>query len=481
LHVYGDNKLIKSVDLKSNMFDEQITINTAGVGLLKMEVTGDGKRAEYAFSDMALSTEPIEAALSDLLLGPDLSAYQFVSYRELTGVTMGGKKHENAILFRDDTKTKPAYANFNLNQQYSKVTGVFGHVDGTAEFETKMNIYGDEKLLMFIDLEPNMFSEEISIDATGIRRLKFEMTGEGKRAEYAFAGMTLAKDASAIPKKTYQPDPNAPLLGADLNAYQSNNFNKATKALMGGNRYDTALVFRDISRFASSYANFNLDRQYSRLTGVFGHADGAPEYDTTMNIYGDGKLLMSATLKPNLFSEEIDLDTTGVRLLKFEMQGEGNRAEYAFAGMALSKDPEAPPPGIQTEVDRNALVLGTDVKAGDNKNFKPMPTVSLGGVTQYNALVFTEKYNAPSYASFNLNDQYTTVSGLYGHVDGTNEYEAVMDVYGDEKLLQSFDLRDNIFSELMELNVEGVEVLKFEMLDVDGADAQYAFCNMIVE
>jgi hypothetical protein len=348
-----------------------------------------------------------------------------------------------------------------------------------------MNIYGDGKLIQSVDLKSNIFAEPITVDVTGVRLLKFEMPDvDGNGADYAFTQMVLTKDNNAPEETNAQVfDRNSLVLGKDLSSYQNNNYQEQTDTIMGGITYSNVLVFSEKSYYGDSYANFNLDKQYLSISGIYGHIDGSEEYEATLNIYGDGKLITSYDLKSNMFSETITIDVKGVRQLKFVMPDiNGNGAAYALSGMVLTADPDAPPLSTKTEVDRNAVILGTDVDETESNNYREEPTALLGGIKQYNALVFSEKsYYGDSYATYNLDGNYSKITGIYGHVDGTEEYDTTVYIYGDGKLINTIDLSSNIFAEDIVIDITGVKVLKIEMPDINGNGAEYAFCNMTLE
>jgi len=423
-----------------------------------------------------------------VLLGRDLAAIQSNRYALQADVSLGGKQYQNALVFEGHWN-EVSYANFNLDRQYTAITGTFGHVDETAEGDVTMNIYGDGKLIKSIDLKPNMFAETFAVDVTDVRLLKFEAPKieNGSGTKYAFTDMELSTDTNIQAEETSALNPvvseNGLLLGRDLTAIQSNRYESQSNTTLGGKQCNNTLVFEGHWNEVA-YANFNLDKQYSTITGIFGHVDGTVEGDVTMNIYGDGKLIKSVDLKPNMFAEAITLDVVGVRLLKFEAPkiANGSGSKYAFSNMELFVDSNAPEVRTQSVIDRNALVLGFDVEGSDSNRFATESTVLLGGIRQFNALVFEGHWNEVASANFNLDKKYSTITGIFGHVDGTVEGDVTINIYGDGKLIKSINLKPNMFTEAITLDVKDVRLLKFEAPKIqNGSGTKYAFCNMILK
>ena len=127
-------------------------------------------------------------------LGFDLKAYQS-GYRQVefeSTINMGGNVFGNAITLRPLFIARPATADFNLNGDYTSISGFVGKVDGSKDVDATLNIYGDGKLIISRDLRPNMFGDSISFNVTGVKQLKLEVTAS-EDTIYAVADMELIK------------------------------------------------------------------------------------------------------------------------------------------------------------------------------------------------------------------------------------------------------------------------------------------------
>ena len=67
-------------------------------------------------------------------------------------------------------------------------------------------------------------------------------------------------------------------------------------------------------------ADHNLDGNYSRLTGIFGRGTAVDTVDTVVRIIGDGSVMLTFELGANDMSRDIDLDVSGVQLLRVEVR-----------------------------------------------------------------------------------------------------------------------------------------------------------------
>ena len=63
---------------------------------------------------------------------------------------MGGTKYFNG--FQLGTSWETSYAIFNLDAQYTKITGIIGHVDGSGEMDKTVNVFADGVLIATIDI-----------------------------------------------------------------------------------------------------------------------------------------------------------------------------------------------------------------------------------------------------------------------------------------------------------------------------------------
>ncbi|MCL2566256.1 MAG: stalk domain-containing protein [Defluviitaleaceae bacterium] len=86
------------------------------------------------------------------------------------------------------------------------------------------------------------------------------------------------------------------------------------------------------------YSQHNLSGNFDRLAGVFGRVDGVgTPADVVVTITGDGTVLLTFELSQHDMPRNIDLDVTGVNLIRVDIQPDGaggpqgTRTAWAFS------------------------------------------------------------------------------------------------------------------------------------------------------
>lgn len=93
---------------------------------------------------------------------------------------------------------------------------------------------------------------------------------------------------------------------------------------------------------ANGYACFNISAQYTRLTMTFGHVVISDSTPATVLIYLDGALSQTVPVGADVAPQLLELDITGVRQLRFELEcseealaATGANPQYGFAEVAV--------------------------------------------------------------------------------------------------------------------------------------------------
>jgi len=96
---------------------------------------------------------------------------------------------------------------------------------------------------------------------------------------------------------------------------------KATSLSMAGKKYTNG--FQDVESWTErqAYALFNLNGQYSTMSFVKGHVDGAPMYDGRVLIYLDGELAHEFEIKAESLPSDVEVDLTGTLSMKVVIDG----------------------------------------------------------------------------------------------------------------------------------------------------------------
>lgn len=96
---------------------------------------------------------------------------------------------------------------------------------------------------------------------------------------------------------------------------------------MGGERYSNG--FELGTSFETSYAIFNLNGRYKKLSGTIGHIDGSGERDKVVTIFADGVLVQTIDVFYQDLPQEFSIDLDGVKQLKIERTDGDTRTGFA--------------------------------------------------------------------------------------------------------------------------------------------------------
>lgn len=111
------------------------------------------------------------------LLMTVLKPYETNGYEErLAGefMKMGGTEYSDGFILGTNYQT--SYAIFNLNGQYTEMSGMIGHVDGSGNSSEAVTIFADGAHVKTIEIDYKALPQDFSIDVTGVRQLIVERT-----------------------------------------------------------------------------------------------------------------------------------------------------------------------------------------------------------------------------------------------------------------------------------------------------------------
>lgn len=96
--------------------------------------------------------------------------------------SMGGIKYTNGMTFDADINifNDASWAVYNLNGEYTSLSFVVGHVDGTdLGEETVLQVIFDGNIHKEIALQPDMYPQNETIDITGVKQMKLQVLSSG--------------------------------------------------------------------------------------------------------------------------------------------------------------------------------------------------------------------------------------------------------------------------------------------------------------
>lgn len=108
-------------------------------------------------------------------------------------------------------------------------------------------------------------------------------------------------------------------------------------------------------------------------------------------------------------------------------------------------------------------------------------TVSMSGKSYTNGFALGDYKYDSSYAMFNLDGQYTSLSFLVGHIDGEEMGFGAFKIYCDGVLSKELSINADALPQKFTIDLTGVKQLKIEMVDQGSRYVSYMFANVIVK
>lgn len=103
--------------------------------------------------------------------------------------------------------------------------------------------------------------------------------------------------------------------------------------------------------------------------------------------------------------------------------------------------------------------------------------MSMGGENYYYGFQLGKAWDV-SYANFNLGAKYNTVSVVIGHIDGSGEVDKTVNIYADDVLIDTVEVKNQNLPKEYTYNVKGVRRLAFER---SSGDTQTGFGEITVQ
>lgn len=273
-----------------------------------------------------------------------------------TSFFMMGKEYFRGIAYSNYDSPRLAY--YNLDQKCNHISFSVGHIDDGRGGEGTLYIYADGVEVQKIRLTPDMITQDVVLDTTGITQLVFR--AEGNDSSYGLSDVCgygyechnykkeMSRMVSAVADGAYtytcedcgntyeEIIPCQSECEPYLLPYQSNRVSDLAATedvtdcvyVMGEAIY-RGLVFDCYD--SPREALYNLGQAYRSVTFRAGHIDNLRGGTVTLRIFADGRQMKEAELTPGMISQEIEVDTTGVTQLKLSF--EGNDASYAVYDM----------------------------------------------------------------------------------------------------------------------------------------------------
>ena len=113
----------------------------------------------------------------------------------------------------------------------------------------------------------------------------------------------------------------------------------------------------------------------------------------------------------------------------------------------------------------------------DLHTIQPQDSVAMGGTTYRNAVVFSQRHlDRPMemFSLHNLNRQYRSLTGYIGRVDGSVMSNATFRIYGDGRLLETYNVNAQDLPKAISVFVEDIRQLRIVAMFSSSGAVTYA-------
>jgi len=223
-----------------------------------------------------------------------------------------------------------------------------------------------------------------------------------------------------------------------------------------------------VTHHTDTWSHHNLDERFSTFTAIVGKIDDSGTAPRAVRILGDGTELFSAIITEDIEPTEISLDVAGVSTLRIEADARTAGVNdpvvgVAFADAALqlvygvSPTPTPRPPVLLD--GRPLMEVAPWFERANNRI--GTNNVTMRGQSFSGAISVT--HHTETWSHHNLDDRFTTISGVIGRVDGTGVAPRTVRFMSDDEELFSFLVTENTPPTDFLINVTGVTTLRIDV------------------
>ncbi len=453
VNIYGDNSLLKSMEVSPDQLPQKFSLNVSAISNLKFEVLEtsaniNGFYTYIGFAELELSGGSASAPdtgsyydedTTDSYSGSGIGLvdnYQpfnksdsFKDYPTSgdKSFSMGGKDYKNSFVL--DFYAVNGSASYNIEGKYKTLTGIVG-VPKNYSVGTTVNIYGDNSLLKSMEISADQLPQKFTLNVSGISNLKFEVleTSANINGFYTYIGFaelmlsggtanipTSTPKPSATPKPTPSPTPTPTPSqegsnpgGFDLEAIQVGVKLKWNR-LSGGvgyrlyrsdNSRDDGISITDFYITSNEFVDVNVDANETY-------------YYTVRQVLAEAKPFDGLPEKLGPASSKIKV-TTGSEILGGNASDTSSRKKFIL--MTLD-DPYMSVNGVREEIDPGR---GTTPLILNSRTMVPIRAIveAMNGTVGWNDYTrkITLDYNSQSVV-MTLNNKNITVNGSSKAID----------------------------------------------------------------
>ena len=412
----------------------------------------------------------------------DASGYAEFEYdgasSEPMAMSGGLEWHGGFTLSYDHGTHTPGHVAFELGGEYETLMFVFGSMNtntgaGGSGADTEpciFTVHVDGKKVLDEVVYPYGLPERAVLDVRGAHEVKFGLVDN--HTLFGVAEATLWK-AGEMPVETGNIPSGMPQtteLVSGLPSYYQNfrmtsvsPQGRQTSMKINGREYYSGLdvnMDMSISGASPGWAYFNLQGQYATLSFTVGPIDNTDGHRGSgwLTVEADGKIIREMEIHYDDIAQDVRLDVTGCRMLKFYTEQASGSSRMGIADIrvypagvepvaesALSSssgpDPAGLPDVCKLLSNIPPYAAGALVEKQIYDGSSEHITFSMGGVRFNEGIVFYDMAtllddNTSSYAMFDLGGEFDYVSFTAGYIGKSGAMNNdVLRVYADDELV----------------------------------------------
>ena len=448
---------------------------------------------------IAMNAEGGGYYLNDIIAPHWESDMLYAQYRRNNPFTIAGETFYDCIPLDNGNSTGAGKTKDVVYYLDGKTYKEFSFTTGVMDEKITVNTSPDQYVAFEILLDGKQVLEErqyafakaqtFKVDITGARKLVIRVRDNWELTSCVIADPVISTSPRNIEKEIQKVSGTVDFLDAAVTFYQG----QKTEILYGtqaktfnvaGQDYQKGMILTDAFG-TSDRTYFNLGGKYEQFnfsTGII--KDTRYPGDGWLNIYLDGVKILDVELEHDMPSVNYSLDVSGGHILCIESTANASNAfhqgDYALYNMTFGtpviEEPETVEPGsykLISEIGVPFSTKATRVYDGSTKYRGHY----LGDIFYNEGIAMESIYSffgspldaaVPAEASFKLGGQFKYLTFTVGRVDKSHVKDDVLVVYGDGVELARYTLTATAFPKSYELNIEGVDVIKFSLLGFAG-------------
>jgi len=452
---YGRN--LGTFEINANDAPRTISVPVHGVATLRVEIEAVGTNGvSIVFGNAMLHPVPGATPAPGTTPAPLLTAAPRTNgnpaaFGTPTTVFMGGTQRVNSIVGVNGWSTH------NLNGRFNTLTGTIGRQDNTGGTEPRTIRFttGYGRHLGSWTITNTSQIENISVPVQGVATLRIYVetpTGAGAN------GVTVVFSNTMLHPTVTAGTTPAPFLTAATRINGSSGFGFGGDASILGVNHANSI-------HGGGWADFDLGRRFTNLTGTIGRVDNTGTETRQIRFYGDNNLLHSFNIIGGHVPIPINLNVQNVTTLRVWIENVGTGASPVFTNALLHTTPTTVPTTTPTPTPAPISPLLT---AAPRFDWSPNPSTFaqsgqnawIAGTNHPNSII------GGGISNHHLGGRFNYLTVTIGRQDNTAGTDSrVVTIFGDNVPLVGPTLvhAGNFTPVVRTVSVRGVSILRVEI------------------